>query len=312
MAAGDCEQAAPGTIAPRQIVDAHQHFWYPDMHTHAWLDEPPLDDAFQGDMRPIWGAYGPADFHQDINGSHVVKSVYIECGWTPPDTLGEVRWAQSLADDGGFPHAIIGYARLEDPNLRSVLETCVQFPNFRGIRQALTEDPAQDHPDPAPSAMAADSNWRNGLRTLAEMGLTLDLVISPWQMREAATLAQANPDLTLVVNHAGMPAQRDRDYLQLWRDGLRSLGRFANVGIKLSGLGMFDHQWSVESIRPLVTEAVDLFGPDRAMFASNWPVDRLYSSYGDLVRAMIEIMSPYTTDERDRFFATTAIEFYRL
>jgi predicted TIM-barrel fold metal-dependent hydrolase len=100
--------------------------------------------------------------------------------------------------------------------------------------------------------------------------------------------------------------------MDMWRAGMRALATNGNVSVKISGLGMLDHNWTANSIRPIVLEAIDIFGPDRAMFASNFPVDKLYTDYATIFRAFSEITADFTLTERERLFAGTAIEFYDL
>ena len=100
--------------------------------------------------------------------------------------------------------------------------------------------------------------------------------------------------------------------MTMWRSGMRALAANPNVSVKISGLGMLDHDWTADSIRPIVLEAIDIFGPDRAMFASNFPVDKLYTDYPTIFQAFSQITADFTPAERARLFAGTAIEFYDL
>jgi predicted TIM-barrel fold metal-dependent hydrolase len=136
--------------------------------------------------------------------------------------------------------------------------------------------------------------------------------IWPNQMQEAAALVAAYPDARVALNHTGFPIDRDPESMDMWRAGMRALATNGNVSVKISGLGMLDHNWTANSIRPIVLEAIDIFGPDRAMFASNFPVDKLYTDYATIFRAFSEITADFTPAERERLFAGTAIEFYDL
>jgi predicted TIM-barrel fold metal-dependent hydrolase len=159
--------------------------------------------------------------------------------------------------------------------------------------------------------MSSDA-WRRGFDLLARMGLRFDMQIWPNQMQEAAALVAAYPDARVALNHTGFPIDRDPESMDMWRAGMRALATNGNVSVKISGLGMLDHNWTANSIRPIVLEAIDIFGPDRAMFASNFPVDKLYTDYATIFRAFSEITADFTPAERERLFAGTAIEFYDL
>lgn len=132
-------------------------------------------------------------------------------------------------------------------------------------------------------------------------------------MDEAAQLARAHPDIQIVLNHAGMFVDRDSPAgYRAWREGLKTLAACPNVAVKISGLAMFDHHWTVESLRPYVLETLDTFGVERAMFASNFPVDRLFGSYDALWQAYARIVAGASDDERRQLFVANAERIYRI
>jgi predicted TIM-barrel fold metal-dependent hydrolase len=112
-------------------------------------------------------------------------------------------------------------------------------------------------------------------------------------MDALAALANRFPGVTICVDHAGFPRERGAEYFKRWREHMKRLAHGENTVVKISGLGMCDHEWGVESLRPWVLACIDLWGPRRAFFGSNWPVDRLYSSYGDVIEAYAEIASGF-------------------
>src|SRR5262249_27041747 len=142
--------------------------------------------------------------------------------------------------------------------------------------------------------------------------LSFDLQLYPSQMADAARLAARHPDTTIILNHAGMPVDRDQNALSLWREGMRSLASQPNVQVKISGLGMVDWSWTEESIRPFVLDTIEIFGVDRCMFASNFPVDKLYSSFNTLYRAFRSIVSDFSPGERQKLFSDNALAIYRI
>src|SRR6202012_1660964 len=132
-------------------------------------------------------------------------------------------------------------------------------------------------------------------------------------MEEAVALARAHADTQFIGNNAGMFVARNSvTVYRAWREGMRQLAGCVNVAVKISGLAMFDHKWSVESLRPYVLETIDTFGVERAMFASNFPVDRLFGSYEDLWRAYASIVADASDAERDALFRRNAERVYRI
>ncbi len=131
-------------------------------------------------------------------------------------------------------------------------------------------------------------------------------------MREAAELAARNPETLVIVNHTGMPLEHDEAGLAAWRDGMRRLAANANEVAKISGLGMVDWHWSEASIRPFVLGTIDAFGVDRVMFGSNFPVDRLYSSFDAVYGSFESIVASFSEAEKTKLFHDNAFTYYRL
>ena len=212
----------------------------------------------------------------------------------------------------GQPSGIVAYADLSHDDAPSILARLSAFPNLRGIRQILNR-----HADPRFNYVTEDylSNptWRANLHHLGQYGWSFDLQIYPAQAESAADVIKANPEVTFIINHTGMFVdRRDVKGWREWRLGLRTLADCDNTAIKLSGLAMFDHHWTVESFRPLVLEAIDYFGLQRCMFASNFPIDRLHSSYTALWRAYAQIVSNMDARDQENLFVNSAVRYYRL
>ena len=293
---------------PLRIVDPHIHLWDLSTGLYPGLEKPSA--GFIGDNTPIARSYLLNEFLAEGGADvEILGAVHVEA--FPTDPVAETRALQAVADASPIPMAIVGKADLSAPDLDAVLEHQRAFPAFRGIRQVLNR-----HADPRLSYVARDflhePAWRRGFRRLAAHGLSFDLQLYPHQVPDAARLAAENPDTPIVLNHAGMWADRTLAGWRVWRDGLRRLAARPNVSLKVSGLGMFDHAWTVESLRPLVLEALDAFGPDRAMFASNFPVDKLFSDYPTLWRAFSAAVADLSEPERSALFRGTAKSVYRL
>jgi predicted TIM-barrel fold metal-dependent hydrolase len=294
------------------IVDPHHHLWDLERFSYPWLSARPLPASVAGDVAPIAKSYLLDDYLADTANQNVVKSVHVDAGFDPSQPVEETRWLQSIADQRGFPHGIAARAELHRPDVEAMLAAHCQFPNVRGIRHIVNW-----HPDPAKTYVTradflTDSAWLRGFALLKRYNLSFDLQLYPSQMADAAALAAAHSDTTIVLNHAGMPVDRDGEALSLWRTGMRALAAQPNVWVKISGLGMVDWRWTENSIRPFVLDTIEIFGPDRCMFASNFPVDKLYSSFDALYGAFEGIVSDFSIDERRRLFCDTALAVYRI
>jgi predicted TIM-barrel fold metal-dependent hydrolase len=296
-----------------QVVDPHIHLWNVQTHHYPWMAS--AGRNFMGPCDPILSTYELREFLADAEGVDVLKVVHIDAAHDPAQPLAETRWLQSLADapgSRGMPNGIVAYADLSAPDVDTLLALHASHAHVRGIRQTLNvhADPYYDY---VGRHFMREPAWRRGFALLARHRLSFDLQIYPSQMGEAVELAAAHPQTPIILNHTGMFVDRSSvEGWRTWRDGLHALARCPNVHIKVSGLGMIDHHWTLESLRPYVLEAIDAFGTERAMFASNFPVDRLYSSYAALWQAFDRIVGGATPGERHALFRGNAERIYRI
>jgi predicted TIM-barrel fold metal-dependent hydrolase len=200
---------------------------------------------------------------------------------------------------------------LNSPHLEALLAEHASHRNVRGIRQILNW-----HPDPkktyTPRDLLADPAWQKGFALLRKYGLSFDLQIYPGQMQAAAQLAARHPDTPMILNHTGMPVDRDAAGLEAWRAGMQALAQQPNVAVKISGLAMLDWQWTPDSLRPFVHQALEIFGPGRCLFASNFPVDRLFGGFARQYGAYQSLAASLSATERAQVFATNAQRIYRI
>ncbi len=294
------------------MVDAHMHLWDLKRIRYPWLT-PPLPVGITGDVSPIARDYLLDDYLGDAAGGgvHVRKIVHIEAGADPADALAETQWLQSMAAARGYPQAIVAHAELQRSGAAELLERHAAHRNVRGIRQILNW-----HPDPAktytPRDLLADEAWWAGFARLKRHGLSFDLQIYPGQMPAAARLASRHPDTPLILNHTGMPVEKDAAGIDAWRSGMRALAAQPNVAVKISGLAMLDWHWSDASLRPFVLETLELFGAQRTMIASNFPVDRLFGTFGQFCAAYTRILAGASAAERANLYSGTAERIYRI
>jgi predicted TIM-barrel fold metal-dependent hydrolase len=297
-------------MAAIPTIDAHHHLWDLRAVRYPWLTGPPVQAHF-GPYEKIRCDYLIEQFLEDIRTQHVVKSVHVEAGADPTDSVRETRWLQAVADRHGFPHAIVAHADLGAADVAATLEAHRGFPNVRGIRM-LTRRPGELRRDDPGESLLSDPAWRRGFARLGPLGLSFDLQAPVPFMAEAAALAAAFPDIPIALTHAGLPLDRSPEGLAAWRRGMRGLAERPNVWVKISGIPMTDWRWTVDSLRPIVLETIEIFGVGRAMVGSNFPVDGLYSDYDTLFDAYRAITAGFTAAEQARLFHDNAQRFYRL
>ncbi|WP_019832033.1 amidohydrolase family protein [Sphingomonas sp. PR090111-T3T-6A] len=293
------------------FVDAHVHLWDLSHIRYPWLS-PPFDDSGpNGSVEAIAKDYSLDDYLGDATRWDVRGLVHVDAGAEASAALDETRWLQAMADARGLPSAIIAFAALDDPALDALLEAHAAHRSVRGIRHI-----ANWHPDPrrtyTPRDVTRDTDWQRGFGLLGRHGLSFDLQCYPGQMAPLAPLFARHPEVPVIINHAGMPVDTDEAGVALWRTGMRALAALPQVSVKLSGFGFIHRDWTVAQIRPVLLEAIDIFGADRCLFASDFPTDKLFGSFDRHLDAYHAIVADFSEDERRDLFGRNANRVYRL
>ena len=290
------------------IVDAHHHIWrQADL---PWLVGPMQPRIF-GPYEPIRRDYPIAEFLADIAGSGVTKSVYVQANWATERFEEEAAWVQSVADETGWPHAIVGYADFTVVDVRPRLDRLTKYPLMRGLRMQLHSHENPQYRFATRPDLAADPTLRRNVARLADYGWSFDLQVFAPQMNDAAELAQDCPKVTFILQHAGMLEDLSEAGRVAWRTGMERLAREPNVVSKLSGLGTFIHRNDRAHIAGIVRETVALFGADRCLFGSNFPIEKLWSSYADLIAAYRSAVTSFSASEQQHILHDTATRVYR-
>lgn len=297
-----------------QIVDAHQHFWDIAANYHPWLCDPNPIPFRYGDYSTLKRNYLPADYRADAKagGFEVVGSVFIEAEADPKEPLEEVRWVDKIAAREGLPSAIVAQAWLDRDDAEEVLVAHGRSLLVRGVRDKPKAANRPDTIEPGAPGSMGDPAWRRGYALLAQNGMSFDLQVPWWHLGEARALADAFPDTQIILNHTGLPADRSRQGLAGWRAALRTLAGAPNVAIKISGIGTPGKPWRVEDNKPIVRDAIEIFGAERAMFASNFPVDGLVADFGTIFSGYSEITKGFSDEDRAALFRDNARRVYRL
>lgn len=294
------------------IIDAHHHFWQMSMNRHTMFNGPIHGDFFLGDYSTLRRDYLPADYRRDWGGHNVLASVHCEAEWDRDDQYGETEWLAGLARAEGLPTALVGHAWLHTDNAENVLRRQAAHPLVRGIRSKpkTTQSPGT-LPEGTPGSMS-DPAWRQGLRLLASLGLSYDLRVPLWHLEESAEVIRLIPETPVVLNHTGFPWDRSADGMALWRRSMRLVAAEPNTVVKLSEFGLKNAPWDYDENRVIVHEAIDIFGPERCMFASNFPVAGLRIGFAELYDCYKRMAADYTSAERHALFCGTAARVYRI
>jgi predicted TIM-barrel fold metal-dependent hydrolase len=290
-----------------EFIDALHHLWDLQALNYPWLMAKGVRRFF-GDPTPIAHNYLPQDFLAESDRYKPQQSVHIQVGVAQGSELEETRWLQGLDQ---IPNAIVAYADLSATELAATLAVQSQNCRLRGIRQIIGRHPVEDLRHGS-DKLLDNARWLEGLHQLAHAGLSFDLQLIPPQMNRAFAVLQQVPELKVALCHCGSPWDQSPQGLEHWRRGLRRFAALPNFYCKISGLGMFNPNWEIEDLRHLILEVIDIFGPARVMFGSNFPVDKLYRSYTDLWQAYEEITGCFNEEERRQLYCKTAASFYRI
>ena len=289
-------------MAEIPFIDTHVHFYdlqHPKLE-YGWLQPGVKHDILEA-VEPIQAQrYWADDWIAESRFSNVVKSIHVECAVGTPNPVEESRWIQAFADRLGHPHGIVAEVHLARADAEAVIEQHVAFPNVRGVRDFGEGD------------YELDPAWRTGFSHLRKHDLVACIDSRPERYVNVKHLAEAFPDTLICLDHAGLPLRRDEEFLALWRRELANLAKAPNVIVKISALGMGDPRWTLDSMRPLVLHCIETFGVERTVFGSNWPMDRLFSSYPDVIGAYAEIIRAFTLTEQTAMFSSNAERYFRI
>ena len=279
-----------------KTVDAHQHYWDPARGDYGWIPagNPILDRV-----------YRPDDLREHLEACSVVATVLVQAA----PSVEETSYLLDIADRTDHVAGVVGWIDFEDRSHLDHLRTFAGHEKFRGVRPMI-ESLADDD-----WMLREDIGW--AFEALVELDLTFDALGFPRHLGYFFTLLKRYPDMRVVIDHCMKPQLRDRDrdpgHFRFWADGMARLAGETNACCKLSGIVTeSDRSWTVDMLRPYISHVLDVFGPDRVMWGSDWPVCRLETTYEDwhrVARALTEGLGP---EAMARIFAGTATEFYRL
>jgi len=291
------------------IIDAHHHIWrQADL---PWLQGPTVPRIF-GPYDAIKRDYLIDEYLRDAAGTGVAKSIYVQANWPKEQAFAEAVWVQSVADASGWPHGIVGFVDFLDDAAPDLMRAQARLPLMRGARQQLHwhQNPLYRFA-PRPDVMN-DAVFRRNLARLQDFGWVFELQIFTAQMADGARLARDLPGITFVLQHAGMPEDWTHEGRQAWREGMRRLADASNIKTKLSAFGTFNHRVDRDFIAEVVSETVGLFGADRCIWGSNFPIEKLWATYGEVLDAATAALAPLSEVDRSLILGGNAAEVYRL
>jgi predicted TIM-barrel fold metal-dependent hydrolase len=288
-------------MADEPYVDTHIHFFDKsyDRLQWAWLEPGFSFRKWTFDEAIDSPRYTPPEFRAEAAGTGLAGAVHVHCADPLPDPAVETAWIDSLADATGWPQAQVGRCDLDAPNAAATIAAESASPLFRGIRDPF----AAKRLDPDVAAPAMDA--------LAAIGATLEVRRHHDDFAVVDELATRWPSVTILLSHGCLPMERTPDDHAAWSAAMRWLARRPNVACKISTVvGASQPEPRIELVRPWVLSCVEAFGAERCMLASNFPIDRPFVSYAQLVDLYRQSVSELSRREREAVLAGTAARFY--
>ncbi len=294
------------------IVDPHHHFWDLQRNYYPWLCDPKPVPFRYGDYTALKRNYLPPDYLRDAAGLNIVKTVHEDALWDPTDPAGEGRWLEQVAQEFGYPHACVGSALFAREDIDAVLAAHAKVKLTRGVRNFPTHAAKSEDATRGEPGSMDDPKWRQGYALLEKHGFSFDVQTAWWHLDALADLARDFPKTQIVIVHTALPVDRSEEGLAAWRAALEVAAAQPNVAIKISGLGRPGLPWTLSANGNIIRDTINVFGPERCMFASNFPVDGLTGSFAMIYGGFKAAVSNRPMEERRMLFHDNAVRIYRL
>lgn len=303
---------SPTPVEP-VVVDAHHHLWDLSAGSYPWLQQDYDEQAFfLGQHRALQQNFLPADYRRVSAGCRVVATVHVEAERDRSEQVAETAWLHQQHAEHGLPSVVVAHVWLDRPETEERLLQQLQYPLLRGIRsKPVTARSPAESVRGQPGTMQ-DERWLRGLALLEQHGLSWDLRVPAWHLAEAAEVATQFPRLPMVLNHHGFAWDRSEAGLRLWHEGMKRLAQQPNVYVKLSEFGLRDQAWDEAANTRIVHDTLAIFGWQRCLFASNFPVAGLRIGYAQLVQAMWRMLAHLGPAQQQAVMAGNALRVYRI
>ena len=277
-----------------KVIDTHQHLWDTSNLSYPWLE----------DFDALGKRYLIEDYRRACEGVNVVQSVHVEADVAPAHVVDEVKWLARIVRTHGMIGAIVASAPLEDSNAEEILKQLTEYELVVAIRRM-----AWHRPD---NQFYRSPELIRGVQLLEKFNLSFDLCANHQQLPAAIDLVRATPNVRHAVNHCGGPDIKSKQF-QPWADHMSELASFDNVHCKVSGIvTTASENWTEEELKPYIDHLVAVFGYDRLMFGSDWPVCTLAAEYQQWVEALQRSVQNAADADQQKLFHDNAKQFYRI
>lgn len=273
-------------------IDSHQHFWDPNHLPYPWMPQEP------GILRRT---YLPPDLKPHLEASRFDGCITVQAA----QVNEEAEWMLDLADQYSFIKGVVAWVDLKDEKVGTRLDQLQKRRQFKGVRHLVHDE--------------EDVKWLlrpdviRGLKELERRNIPYDLLLRPPHLPVVKPLADALPNLRMVIDHIAKPLIKDK-VMEPWARQMEEISKIPQIYVKLSGMiTEADHQsWKAPDLAPYLNHVFQLWGPDRCMFGSDWPVCRLAGEWKQVLAAFTQALGPLQQPVREKILGETATKFYQL
>jgi len=272
-------------------IDAHQHFWDIQRFSYPWMP---------GGESPLRRNFLPQQLETILKRNRFDGSVVVQANVI----IGETHWLLDLASQHEFIRGVVGWVDLTDARLGHALDELGRHAKFKGVRHLVHDE--------------RDVNWLlradvlAGLKELARRAIPYDLLLRPPHLKLVPRLAERLPDLRMVIDHIAKPPIAAQT-MDGWAEDMAAAAQIPQLHCKLSGMiTEAGRNWKAAHLRPYVQHVMKLFGPDRLMFGSDWPVCTLAGTWKEALAAFTQALGPQAVEVQENLLGATAVKFYRL
>ncbi|GAA5522138.1 amidohydrolase family protein [Aliifodinibius salicampi] len=272
-------------------IDAHQHFWNYDKEKHNWIDE---------SMSVLQQDFLPSDLKSHLDEKNIDACVAVQADQTEEET----DFLLSLADRYSYIAGVVGWLDIKSPDFGEALENYSSYEKLKGLRHVV-----QDEPDD----FLLQSDFCRGISLIKEYNLTYDILIYEHQLPAAVKFVEKFPDQPFVLDHIAKPRIKEGE-MESWKQGIIELAQHPKVYCKISGMVTEADwkNWQKKDFRPYLDVIFEVFGADRLMFGSDWPVCTLAADYSEVYSIIHEYISSYSAEKQEMILGGTAQQFYGL
>jgi predicted TIM-barrel fold metal-dependent hydrolase len=300
-------------MPPIAVVDAHHHLWDLSRGHYPWLQHAYDPQAFfLGEHAALRRDFLPEDYRAASAGVEVIATVHVEAERDRGEQVAETAWLHEMNASHGLPNAVVAHAWLDRPDTEERLLEHLRYPLVRGVRSKPLTSATPAHRVAGQPGSMQDEAWLRGLSLLKKHGLSWDMRVPAWHLAEAAEVAALFPELPMVLNHHGLAWDRSEEGLACWRRAMAVLAQQPNVHVKLSEFGLRDQPWDWDANARIVRETLAIFGWQRCMFASNFPVASLRIGFEPLVQGVWRMLDGLLPEQQQAVMSGNALRFYRI